>query len=218
MECENFREDLMDVLYGEADAGAARRFATHEAACGLCREELGALRRLRGQLSAWRAVEPPHAAWRSPQVAGGRWLAAAAVVLVSLGAGLGLAGAHVSYGDGRLNVGLGRGGDTHVALVALEERHRREIAALRAELSAAVPHDEATLVARVEEMVRASEARQTSVVQAGLEDVRRDAEARRRYDLARVSAGLAYLDGKAGLQAARQAELVGQILQASHER
>jgi glycosyltransferase involved in cell wall biosynthesis len=47
---------------------------------------------------------------------------------------------------------------------------------------------------------------------------RERAEAQRRYDLARVSAGLSYLDGKTGQQVARTTELMGYVLQASQKR
>src|SRR5206468_3453117 len=46
----------------------------------------------------------------------------------------------------------------------------------------------------------------------------RKEEAQRRYDLARVAAGLSYLDGKNGQHVARTTELMGYVLDAAHPR
>jgi hypothetical protein len=43
-------------------------------------------------------------------------------------------------------------------------------------------------------------------------------EAQRRLDLARMSAGLSYLDGRTGQQVARATELMGAVLQASQQK
>ena len=67
-------------------------------------------------------------------------------------------------------------------------------------------------------MIHESETRQDEARLASLRVLRQRAETQRQYDLARMSAGLAYLDGKAGLQAARTTELVGHVLQASQQK
>ena len=54
MDCDAFRDDLMDVLYGEADPATAHRFHEHQARCAACREEVGSLRRVRRDLARWR--------------------------------------------------------------------------------------------------------------------------------------------------------------------
>ena len=43
MDCAGFRDDMMDVLYGEADAEVSARFEAHRLACGECRQELASL-------------------------------------------------------------------------------------------------------------------------------------------------------------------------------
>ncbi|HVR70793.1 MAG TPA: zf-HC2 domain-containing protein, partial [Vicinamibacteria bacterium] len=53
MECNAFRDEMLDVLYGEGDPAARRRFEEHQESCAPCRAELLGLRRLRGQLAAW---------------------------------------------------------------------------------------------------------------------------------------------------------------------
>ena len=62
MDCESVREDLMDVLYGEASPAAAARVAEHVAACPSCRDEQQGLRRTRRDLQEWRL--PPSLAAR----------------------------------------------------------------------------------------------------------------------------------------------------------
>jgi len=112
------------------------------------------------------------------------------------------------------------------ALLARQEaRHRAEMDALRRELrpsaqAAATPvagSDEA-LLRRVEEMVRQSEARQDARFTARLAAFGEQAETQRRYDLARVSAGLSYLEGKTGQDVVRTTELMGYVLQASQQK
>src|SRR5262245_58061576 len=106
MECSEVRDDLLDVLYGEATPSAARRVEAHQAECPACREEMAALASTRRTLSAWKLPEPARRtelgsfAWRS--------LAAAASLVLALGAGLGISGSSLRYADGRLSFRLGR--------------------------------------------------------------------------------------------------------------
>jgi hypothetical protein len=77
--------------------------------------------------------------------------------------------------------------------------------------------EQATL-ARVARLIEDSEARQAVLVGASMASLREEADARRRYDLAQVGAGLSYLEGKTGLQAARTTELMGHVLLAAQKR
>src|SRR5262245_10897231 len=131
MDCDAFKDDMMDVLYGEGDAAARRRFTAHEAACPACRQEIAALRRGRRDLGRWSLPAPLRPAVR--HAAGAAWLAAAAAVfLVALG-GLVLSGSEVRYENGHLQARIGRAGasDVRALLAAQDERHRREMEALR---------------------------------------------------------------------------------------
>jgi hypothetical protein len=67
-------------------------------------------------------------------------------------------------------------------------------------------------------MVRQSEARQDARFSARLAAFGEEAETQRRYDLARVSAGLSYLEGKTGQDVVRTTELMGYVLQASQQK
>ena len=219
MDCDAIRDDMLDVLYGEGGEAAARRVETHQATCGECRREMADLRRLRADLSQWRLPErlgaSPGAPARPRRLP--LRLAAAAAVILAVTAGLGLSGAELRYDQSGLSVRLGRGADAR-ALADLERRHGAELAALRAELAAVRPLDDQQLLRTVADMIRESEARQDEARLASLRVLQQRAETQRQYDLARMSAGLSYLDGKAGLQAARTTELVGHLLQASQRK
>lgn len=217
MECKVLRDESMDVLYGEADPETIRRVEEHHLVCAACREEMAALRRLREDLRAWKAPEAPRGVLVRPRAR--RFLAAAAVMVLALGGALGLSGSEVRFEDGRFTFRLGRGDrEVERRLAEQEARYREQIEALKASLPSASTLGEKALLRRVEEMIRASEERQVAAVRTSLAEVRERSEAQRRYDLARVAAGLSYLDGKTGQHVARTTELMGYVLEASQKR
>ena len=225
MDCSGLRDDLLDVLYGEASPETQRRVDAHVLACPSCRDELAAFRDVRTDLKGWklpamRPFLPRRPILRSPLL-----LAAAASVLLATGASFALHGSELRYEDGRLSFRVGGGGSEAVlekALVAQEARHRQEIAELKALLTPETRPAEAegneALLRRMAEMVRDSEERQSRRDEARLSSLADRAENRRRYDLARISAGLAYLDGKNGQHLSRTTELMGYVLEASQKR
>ncbi len=206
MECTNYRELMIEVLYGEAPAEAAARFEEHLAECGGCREELAAFRRVSAELKSdvLPALHPP--ARRTRLAAWPRGLvAAAAVALLALGAGF-----------SRL-VQLER------RLTLQEARHAQEIAALESALNERGASQPAAVAGsdgfeRFEALLRESESRQSRRVEESLRKLAERTEAQRRYDLARVSAGLAYLDGRTGQHVARTTELMGHVLQVAEKK
>ena len=214
MTCEAFREDMMDVLYGEATPEVGRRFAEHHDHCQACRQEMRDLKGVRRELGDWSLPAPARLGVPGRRFAVPSWLPLAATVLLSVGASALLA-------RGPVRAAAPPQDTPAVAqlLAAQEQRHRQVIAELRAALDQrAAAIDEAAVVRRAQEMIRESETRQGLVLQARLADLATRTEAQRRYDIAQMSAGLTYLDGKTGLQAARTTELVGHILQASAKR
>jgi hypothetical protein len=216
MDCSVLRDERLDVLYGEADAATRERVAEHLSVCSPCREEMAALRDLRGQLRAW---EVPERLRRTGRPRPAPWfLAAAAVLIVAAGAAFGLSGSEVRYEKGELAIRLG-GGDRDLRRLLAEQdaRHREEIQALQASLSTA-PRAEPALLPQVEEMIQKSELRQGELLRASLAEWNAKKEAQRRYDMARVSAGLSYLDGKNGQHVARTTELMGYVLEAAKKR
>jgi hypothetical protein len=215
MQCSRIRdEDLaaekMEVLYGEADEPARERVEAHLRECDACREEMAALRRLRRDLAAWTVAEPPgRGRVRIPRRAP-VWLLAAAVVVIALGTGLALRGQASLRRD--LAVQESRA-------LQRERLYREEIASLRASLASRAPTGasdaDALLQAvdgRIETRVRASERRQDERLRAGFADWSARMEAQRRVDLARVAAGLSYLDGRHAQQLARTNELMEYVL------
>jgi hypothetical protein len=218
MDCEAFRNDMLDALYGEGGEAAARRAEAHQLTCSDCRREMADLRRLRGDLAQWRLPETlrrPAEKAASPRRIPFAWAAAAAVLLAASATVFG--GAELRRDQAGFSVRIGRRLDTQV-LDEMDRRHRAELAALRAEIASARPPDQQQLLRTVAQMIGDSERRQEDARLDTVRTLRQRAETQRHYDLARMSAGLAYLDGKAGLQAARTTELVGHLLQASQKQ
>ena len=219
MDCDAFRDEMMDLLYGEAAPAVAGRLEEHQAACRACRDELSSFRRLRRDLASWRM--PPDLVRAPRRLSSARpYLAMAAALVLLVTGGLALRGSELRYEQGRFAFRLGQAPEPaafSAALAAQEERHRREMDALRVTVATGSRSDEDTL-RRVQQMIADSEARQATLVTTGLTRLEERTEARRQYDLAQVGAGLSYLDGKAGLQAARTTELMGHVLQASQKR
>ncbi len=219
MQCSRIQDEelagqKLEVLYGEADAEVRASVASHLGDCGACQEEMASFARLRQDLKAWTLEESGPAvtiATRRPLPA---WLTAAAAALILItGTGLGLA--LVGH------LGLRRDLATQEARARARDRqYKEEIAALRTELAERSRRfDAERFLARVDDRVRegvqSSEERQSKQTQASFAAWSGRIEARRRVDLARVAAGLSYLDGRQGRQLARTNELMGYVLEAT---
>ena len=216
MTCESFREDLVSVLYEEeTDAATQERFRIHADDCASCREELAALRGVRSSLRSWRLPASPSTIvmrhWQPPRWA---WtLAAAASLVIALGASLRLSGAQVRFDAGPLSFAVGQDPrDVEQLIAEYDARHRAELRELTTGLTPVV--DEPQVMRRVQQMIRTSESRQLEMLDAAWEDFTVRSEAQRRLDLARVSAGLTYLDRRTG----EHAELIGYVLDSTRER
>jgi len=226
MECRILRDERLDVLYGEADAATRQRVEEHLAICETCREETAALVSVRQDLSTWSL---PFGArpLRGLQRRFPALLPIAAMLLVALSGVFALSGSELRYEGGQLSFRLGRpapAGD-HRALaeqmasaLAREQQLEEQLADLKATSAVGGTHDERALLARMEQMIHESEARQAQSFQTTLARLDARSEAQRRYDLARVAASLAYLDGKNGQHVARTTELMGYMLEASQKR
>jgi Putative zinc-finger len=217
MDCDAYRDQMLDLLYGEAGDSDRRQVEAHQAACPSCREEMAAFRRLRRDLSAWKVPVPARA---RPVVRLWPGLAAAAALVLGLGGAAVLGGAEVRH-DAQgwsFRVG-GTAADLHARLDQQEARHRMEIAQLRETPGRPSSSAEGeALLAAVQDLLRESERRQDARLREAMTRLSERHEAQRRFDQAQVSAGLSYLEGKAGLHAARTNELVGQVLLASQEK
>jgi hypothetical protein len=215
MRCKRLQDDAlagqkMELLYGEADADVRAQVEAHLAECEACREEMVSFGRLRRDLRAWTLEGRPPRSVGAPLLRPARIAAAAALLL---GLGLGLAG----------YVSVRRDLAAQEARALARERHfTGEIAALRAALEGRpVPIAGEVALARVDERVsetiRRSERRQMERLRATFTDWSGQMEARRRMDLARVAAGLSYLDGQQGQQLARTNQLMGYVLEAASQ-
>jgi hypothetical protein len=206
MGCEEFRDQMLDVLYGEADLTAARAWEIHQQQCAACRDEVRALRRLRRDLAAWTVPARQRSA---RAVAAARlardWLPLAAGVVMGIAAALAVAGSQK------------RVDTVAAALHAQDQRHRAEIEALKATIGSSRPSGEANLE-DVRRLIRESEVRQALVLDASLRGLAERGDAQRREDMAQVSAGLSYLEGRTGMQVARTTELMGHVLSASQRK
>jgi hypothetical protein len=216
MDCEKVGDgglqgDKMDVLYGEVDTAARARVEEHLAGCAACREEMAALRGVRRDLAAWR-LPRARPSFTPRGIVVPRWLAAAALLLLGFGATLGATG----YASLRRSLVA-----QEARAAEIERRHRETVQALEAALdrhpAAALdsPALLASLDARIDQRLRASEERQGERLDLRLAGWEERTEAQRRVDMARVAASLSYLDGRHGQQLARTNELMGYVLEAS---
>lgn len=227
MDCGIVRDEMLEVLYAEAAPETVRRVDEHLAICATCRDEMAGLRRVRRELPAWKLPEMPRGARPARSRSGAILpLAAAAGFVLALGAGFALSGSEVRFEEGRFAFRLGRGSEaTRAELAKAEERHRREMDDLRAQLASAVRPSskdagasDPMVVEQFQALLRESEERQARRLETSLRDLSARTETQRRYDLARVSAGLSYLDGKTGQHVARTTELMGYVLQAAEKK
>lgn len=202
MECTSLRDDLLDVLYGEASEAKARAVEDHCRSCAACREELSSWRRLRQDLASWDIGKgkPLGVArsWSGPFAQ-----LAAASILLAFGCGAGFLLAETRFS--RL-------------LKADEARMEQEISTIRSEVRSAPAQDNASVLAQVDVKIRETEARQEALLHERLAGLAYRTEAQRRYDLARMSAGLSYLDGRTGQSMARTTQLMGYVLEASEKK
>jgi hypothetical protein len=67
-------------------------------------------------------------------------------------------------------------------------------------------------------MIRESEAKQAMLLSSSLQDVADENDRQRRYDMARISAGLSYLDERNGSHVAQTTELMGYVLNAAQRK
>jgi hypothetical protein len=226
MDCDAYRDQMLDLLYGEASEATRRAVEVHHAACASCAEEYAGLRGLRRDLASWTVPAAPRVRARRLPWPG---LAAAAAVLLALGAFAGSGGATLRRDAQGWSLSLGRpAGDFEARLAAQQARHEQDLGQLRAQLTAAAPAatsgpapaalDDARVLAAARLLVEESERRQEDRLRQALAEVDERSDNQRRNDLAMISASLSDLDSKSGLRDARTNELMGRVLLASQER
>ncbi len=232
MDCPEYRDQMLEVLYGEADPAAAQNVEQHLRKCSVCRTEMEAWRAVRRQLAAWKlpsALASPlparRAVWRT-------WggLAAAATLILAVGGALGLSRPALRYEGGALSLRFGGGEfDADQRLAAFEQRHLEELQQLRArpasmsqvsmnEMRSVSSPDEQAMLVKVRQMIHESEGRQALAFNASLEKMSNRMDYQRRYDLARFGTGLSFLQAQSGENLARTTELINYMMQSSDRR
>jgi hypothetical protein len=224
--CEN-KELLVAFLYDDIDPSDRRAFQRHLMSCVECRDELAALGDTRAQIASWtppeadlgfqivRKSEKPARWWSGFSPAWG--LAAAAVLLLALGAGI--ANLDIRYGHDGLVVRTGWNHAAEPAAAAatvtpvewktqadqLDQRLRGLERAMAAHQPSAVQNasasdiTDAELLQRVREIVGKSETRHEREVAARLTDLMREVDAQRRLDLATIDQGITRLQNTSGV-------------------
>jgi hypothetical protein len=221
MDCTGFREDMVDVLYGEATPAVTARFEAHRQSCPDCRDELQGFERVRRDLQVWRADVP--GARRRQAWPGLRGLAAAAAIVLAFGGGLSLARTDVSYRDGELRMTFGGGSarpretvDLRQMLAQHEAEHQAQIEAIKTSILTPVTStgnaNNDAVLQRVQQMLQQSEARQRIMMQTGLNNLATQVATVRQQDLYAISASLSAIDAQTANDVARLGTATSDIL------
>jgi anti-sigma factor RsiW len=243
-------ERLLEYLYDELPASARAAMEAHLHECEACRAELAGLGGARLALASW---SPPDAELgfrivrNEPAVARRRWgrvnpawgLAAAAVLVLSIGAAL--ANLEVQYGAGQFVVRTGWGSAAsavqpaaHTAAVdwsgrlqqldaRLQQLEARETRSVRA---ASVPDEgarpagmsDAELLRTVRAIIAESEQRQQRDLALRVTQMVRDFDAARVGDLARVEQGLRQIQGLTDAELIRHRDTLNHLLRVTQQR
>lgn len=236
-------ETLVAYLYDDIEPGQKDAVARHIATCGRCRDEVAALGGVRHALTAWtpptpdlrftvvpesavsNVVTPDVPAWRRVPV----WAQFVAATL-ALAVGASVANVQVRHDERGWTVSTGwmtpapaaaavaaapaASDGWKVALTAMEQSLRHDIAARPAAGSAAPVAADAETIARVRALIEASEKRQQQELALRLTQFGRDIDLQRRADLVRVEQGIGQLEGRTGAEVARQREAINYLIRA----
>jgi hypothetical protein len=222
---------LVDFVYDELATAERREFELHLAACAECRDEVAGLRTTRAQLTRWTPPDPDFAFTivrrsTAPQPAprfrlSPVWGLAAAAVLV-LAAAAAIAGIEVRYDANGLAVRTGwqnqgtaptaaPGSDARVTAAEWEALTRRlgelETGRPQPVVDTSQPLSDVEILARVRELLVASEARQ----QRSLTRVIQDLNAQRQVDLVAISQGLTRLQNTSDAEVKQYRDLILRI-------
>jgi len=240
---------LVAFVYDDIEPLEKAAVSRHLVECARCRDEVAALGGVREALGAWsppvpelrftvvpesavsNVVRPNVPAWQTVP----RWAQLVAATL-ALAVGASVANVQVRHDAAGWTLTTGwmtpaapaqvvaapAGADAQqfqMALTALEESLRREIAARPVSAPAAAPaasnvHADADTLARVRALIEASEKRQQQELALRLTQFGRDFDLQRRADLVRVEQGLGQLEGRTGAEVARQREAINYLIRA----
>jgi hypothetical protein len=98
------------------------------------------------------------------------------------------------------------------------EMQRNAAAPPQARTASAAPANDDALIARVRQLIDASESRQQQDVALRLAQVTRDMDLQRRADLARMVNGLGLVEGRTGAAVAQQRDMLNYLMRVSTSR
>ena len=243
-------ERLLEYLYDELPASVRAETEAHLHECEACRTELAGLGGARRALASWSPPEPElgfRIVRNDPPLAKRRWpavnpawgLAAAAVLVLSIGAAL--ANLDVRYGGGGLVIRTGWGGASPVQpagdvavvdwsgrLQQLDARLQQlEAEGTRTVRAASLPDDatqpaggmsDAELLRTVRAIIAESEKRQQRELALRVTQMVRDFDAARAGDLARVEQGLRQIQGLTDAELIRHRDTLNHLLRVTQQR
>jgi hypothetical protein len=244
--CES-KDLLVGFLYGEIDAADRRTFQAHLTSCGDCREELAGLRATRGQIASWTPPEPDFgfrivrgAAAPPPaprfRVTPAWGLAAAAVLVMAMGAAIANVEVRVGGGEGVVvrtgwnrpgEVAAGRvqpaagqepAGDWRVQTAALERRLRELESSARTGATVQMATAPGVTEADVLRRVRESETRQQREFSLRMAGLVREFDAKRKLDLAAIDQGLTRLQSTNGAEVRQYREALQRVALAAYQQ
>ena len=237
------KELLVGFLYDEIDPVSKRSFERHLLTCADCRDELAELGATREQIALWAppdaelgfrivrgTAEPAPSRWRWFSFSPAWGLAAAAIVMLAIGAAI--ANLDVRYGSDGLVVrtGWNHAADAQAGVTPVdwkaqaEELDRRlrdleQASAARSAVQNASTSElsDAELLQRVRDIVGQSETRQQRVTAARLTDLMREVDAQRRLDLAAINQGMTRLQNTSGLTNNLVQRLSSQVVRTAYD-
>jgi hypothetical protein len=244
------KELLVGYLYDELDPATRRTFEAHAAVCADCRHELAELHAARGQIAAWTPPEPDlgfrviRSASAVPppirfRIAPAWGLAAAALLVMALGAAIANLEIRVDATGLSVRTGWQRGGEAAVNVErttgaggvatvdwkaqaeALDRRLReleQSIASRPAVQAAAADVSDSELIRRVHDLVGQSETRQQRLVAARLAELSRNVDAQRKLDLAVINQGMTPLQNTSGAEEKQYRDLTQRVIRTALQK
>jgi hypothetical protein len=227
-ELQGDRSDaLVAYLYDECDPAEREAIEAHLSLCASCTDTVAALQATRAHLKAWtppeaelgfQIVKQPAVSraahwWQQPLPAWAQMAAAALIFAIGAGVGASFQPPASSSPAPVVATAPVAAPDAATArdLAALEDRMRRELAAVRRSSDARsattvnparVDSDE--LLQRVRSIIAESEQRQQRELAFRLAQVVRDIDSQRRFDLARIERTFGRMEGATGAELADQ--------------
>lgn len=241
-------EQLIGFVYEELDASEKQAFQQHLATCADCRAELADLRATRGQIAAWTPPEPgfdfhivrgtaapPPAPARVFRISPAWGLAAAAMLVVAIGAAIANLEVRVGSDGLVIRTGWNRSAAAEPAarvdagavqpidwqqqaqqfdqrLRAIEQSPRDRSGSVQSAAATGMTDEQAR---RLREMVAQSETRQQRIFAARLAEITREYDAQRRIDLAAIDQGMARLQNTSGAEVRQYRDLIQRMYRAT---